>query len=124
MKLFTIIFFAVFSFYGCSFVKVDSAETTSEIYSPKKSADEVKYIETLNQNYEVIGVVTVNAERRKDIDELIPKMKREAAILGGDAITNIRAEASGLWKKTPLKKLLENANIRTNFKADVIVFKD
>jgi hypothetical protein len=50
-------------------------------------------------------------------------MKREAAMLGGDAITNIQQYAGGIWKKIPPQKLLGNAYIRANFTATVVAYQ-
>ena len=59
------------------------------------------------------------------MEDVIDKLKYEAAILGGDAITNITTNAgTGKWAKIKPKKLFGNANVRTNFVADVIVFKE
>lgn len=108
---------------GCSLYHVDSRDVTTEYYPPKKSAGDVVYLEETNKTHELIGYVTVNTERRQRISEVIEKMKYEAAILGGDAITDIQTDATGQWKKLPAQKLIGNAYIRANFTAAVVVFK-
>jgi len=106
---------------ACSFYNVNTEEITEDFYPPTKAVD-VQVLETAPQPHEVIGVVTVNAERNQKMDAIISKMKSEAAKLGGQAVTNIKSDASGAWKKVPLQKLLGNAYIRANFTAQVIVF--
>ena len=120
-------FFITFSFVlllaGCSFYRLESENIGQEVYPPKESADAVVYVDTITRPYEVIGYVTANTERRHTKEEVIEKLKREAAILGGDAITDIQTDASGFWKKLPAQKFLSNAYVRANFRATVIVFK-
>ena len=107
---------------GCSLYNINSEDITADYYPSKKAAD-VVYVENIGQPHEVIGYVTVNAERRQEVSEVMEKIKREAAVIGGDAITNIKTDASGAWKKLPAQKLLGNAYIRANFSATVVVFK-
>ena len=108
---------------SCSMYSIDSEDLTTDYYPSKKSAVDVVYLETVTQPHEIIGYVTVNAERRQQISDVIEKMKREAAILGGDAITNITTDATGTWKKLPAQKLISNGYIRANSTAAVVVFK-
>ena len=110
---------------GCTLYSIDSESISEEFYPSKASANDVQYLEYISQPNEVIATVTVNAERRKQqtIDEVVEKMKREAAILGGDAITDIKTDASGTWKKLPAQKLIGNGFVRANFSASVVVFK-
>lgn len=113
----------IFAVSACSLYKVDSQNATDQYYSPKHSSSDVVYLEEVGRPHTVIGKVTVNAERNKSLTDVIEKMKHEAAIIGGDAITNIQTDASGLWKKLPAQKLVGNAYVRANFTADVVVFK-
>lgn len=108
---------------GCSLYNVNSEEITTEFYPPKSSPSDVIYLETVTQPHEVIGYITVNTERRQKMDDVLIKMKREAAILGGDAITNVKTDASGQWKKLPAQNVVGNAYVRANFTATVVVFK-
>ncbi len=108
---------------ACSIYHIDSQELTDKIYPPKDSPRQVAYLETVTAPYETIGTVTVTTERKKALSEVIEKMKAQAAILGGDAITNIKTDSTGAWKKIPPHKLMANAYIRANFTATVIVFK-
>ncbi|MBF0523410.1 MAG: hypothetical protein HQL24_10210 [Candidatus Omnitrophica bacterium] len=109
---------------ACSLYHVDSADLTTNYYPSKKSASDVVYMETVTRPYDTIGYVTVSTERRNTIEDVLGKMKREAAILGADAITDIKSDASGEWKKLPAQKLIGNAYIRVNFTATAIIFKD
>ncbi len=114
----------MFLLSSCSFYKVDSDLTSTQFHPSKGSTSEVTYLEVVSQPYDVIGTVTVNAERNQRLNDVIERMKREAAGMGGDAITNIRTNAgTGKWAKIKPKKLFGNANVRTNFIADVIAYK-
>ena len=108
---------------GCSIYHIDSNDVSSEYYDQKDSPEDVVYIEDIEKPHEIIGYVTVNAERSQKIEKIIDKMKQEAAILGGDAITDIETDATGLWKRLPAQKLIGNAYIRANYRASVAVFK-
>lgn len=121
----TIPYILVLAFFNvsCSLYKINSEEITENVYSPKKSSAEVEYLQEIKRPVEVIGYITVNAERNQKIDEIIGKIKREAAILGADAITDIQTGASDAWKKLPLHKLLENGYIRANFKATAVAYQ-
>jgi hypothetical protein len=107
---------------GCTLYRVDSQEIGSTLYPSKHSPSEVSYMQSVNKPYEVIGYVTVNAERHQAFDEILEKMKKEAAILGADAIINITQNASGSWKSVPAQRLMGNAYLRSDFRATAIVF--
>ena len=114
------------SISGCSFYNINSEEVTDNYYSPKNFAGDVLYLEEVNDPHEVIGFVSVNTERRQKMQDVIEKMKREAAILGGDAITNItRKTPTGEEKMrmNKLKKFFENGNIRSTFTATVVAMR-
>src|SRR5437773_335548 len=117
-KTFCFLALFVLSISGCRFYSVNSEEVTDNYYAPKK-ADEVAYLEDVKDPHEVIGFVTVNTERRNKMQDVIEKMKREAATLGGDAITNITRKTPGggeeKLKMAGLKKFFENGSIRTTF---------
>ena len=110
---------------GCTTYSISSKDTGQNFYPPKNSIDDVKYMEKIDQPYEEIGTVTVSTERRQSLDDVLPKLKQEAAILGGDIITDIHTNASGTWQliKPPFSKLLGNAYIRATFTAKVLVLK-
>jgi len=116
-KLLTLIL-ATICLSACSLYKIDSDETAADFFPSKASAKEVVYMDTVNQPHEILGTVTVNTERRAEKSEVIEKVRREAAIIGGDAVTNIQ-------EKPPVRKagLLQNAYLRTNYTADVVKFK-
>lgn len=115
--------FACLTLSSCSMYSVDSENTTYDVFPEKKNANDVVYLESVDRPHIVLGYVTVNTERRQHMSDVIEKMKREAAILGGDAITNIKSDATGTWKKLPAQKLLGKAYVRANFTAEVIVFQ-
>ena len=110
---------------SCSFYNINSDEVTENYYPPKSSLDNIAYLDEVKEPHEVIGFVSVSTERRQKMPDVLEKMKREAAILGGDAITNItRKTASGdeKMKMSKLKKFFENGNIRSTFTATVVSF--
>ena len=111
------------SLSGCSLYYVNSEETTNDFRPSKESVNDVVYLEEVTQPHEIIGYVTINTERHQKMDDVLIKMKREAAILGGDAITNIKTNATGQWKKLPAQEVIGNAYVRANFTADVVAFK-
>jgi hypothetical protein len=108
---------------GCSIYHVNSEETATEFYPSKASPNDVVYLESITDPYEVIGYVTVNTERNQRMSDVIAKMKREAAILGADAITNIKGNATGQWKKLPAQEMIGNGYVRANFTATMVVLK-
>ncbi|MBU0469229.1 MAG: hypothetical protein KKD07_01660 [Candidatus Omnitrophica bacterium] len=110
-------------FSSCSLYRVDSKDITTTYYPSKKSISDVIYLESIDKPHEIIGIVTVNAERRQGIDDIMDKIKREAAILGGDIITDIKTDATGYWKSLPAQNFIGNGYIRANFSAVVAVFK-
>ena len=122
-RILVLISFAL-CFSSCSFYRIDSETAGAQYYPPKASADQVTYVFEVTEPHEVIGTVTVNTERMQPLSEVIEKMKSEAALLGADAITNIRTNGgTGRWAKIKPQKLFGNANIRSNFIADAIVFQ-
>ena len=116
----------IFLTSACSIYNVDSQNISANYYPAKKSANEVSYLEKVDQPNEIIGYVTINTERiqGEKMEDIIGKMKREAAILGADAITDIKTDATGDWKKLPAQKIVGNAYVRANFTATAIVFKN
>lgn len=111
-----------FLFSGCSFYQITSEATTFDYYIPKSSASEVQYLESISQPYKFIGSVTVRTERNQEFGQVITKLKKEAAALGADAITNITAINTPPKNKNQ-RHLLDNANIRTSYTADALVFE-
>lgn len=108
---------------GCSVYRIDSMPESTTYYPPKKSPSEIVYIEALDRPHDVIGTVIVTTERRQSLENILPKMQYEASILGGDAITDIQTDATGVWKRIKAQTLLGNAYIRANYSAKVVVFK-
>ena len=120
--LFTFLFLAVFS-SGCSIYQIDSKDTSPDYYVPKTSIENVAYIEKVDKPYTEIAIVTVTTERCQSGQEVLPKLKQEAGMLGADAITDVQNDATNLWKKIAPRKLLGNAYIRTTYTARAIVWK-
>lgn len=108
---------------GCTFYQVDSMDTTKEYYAPKTDIAQVQFLEKVDRAFDEIGVVTVVTERRQSLQDVLPKLQQEAAILGGDAITDIQVGSGDDWKKVKPYKLMGNAYIRSTYKAKVIIFK-
>lgn len=123
-KKFLFFAFTMVLISACSLYNIDSEEVADNFYPSKESALGIEYADYVSRPYEVVGFVTVNSERNQKMDDIIAKMKREAAVLGGDAITNITSNATGSWKKVPPQKMLGNAYIRANYTATVIVYQD
>lgn len=119
--LFTLI--AAFALTGCTIYQIDSKDSAVDFYQPKNDISQVQYLEKVDQPFNEIGIVTVTTERRQGLADALPKLKQEAAILGGDAITDIQSDATDNWKRVKPKKLLGNAYIRATYTAKVIVFK-
>jgi len=108
---------------ACSLYQVNSDYTSNEFYPPKETVGQVIYLETVDRPHQVLGSVTVNVERHQKLSNILERMKREAAILGGDAVSNIRTNTgTGKWAQIKPKELFGNANVRSNYVADVIVF--
>ena len=110
-------------FSGCSMYRIDSVDTTLDFYPPKDSDEKVVYLEKIDKPFEVISVVTVTTERTHSFEEILEKIKHEAAVLGGDAITDLKTDAAGTWGALKAPKLLENAYIHARYSAKVVVLK-
>ncbi len=123
MKQILLLISLIFLISACSFYRISSQDNTYDYYPSKESPNDVIYLESVKKPFENIGIVTVNAERRQRISEVIEKMKQEAAILGGDAITEIQTNATGVWKRLPAQEFIGNGFVRADFTAKVIVFK-
>lgn len=123
IKKFLILITLVLLTSSCSIYHVTSESTTDTLY-PVQTVSDVEYLETIDQPHEIIATITVNAERRQSISNIMEKMKREAAILGGNAITNIQTDATGVWKRLPAQQMLGNAYVRANFTVSVVVLEE
>jgi hypothetical protein len=109
---------------SCALYTIDSKDVSTKFYPPKNSSQDVQYLENVTRAHDIIGYVTVNAERNQDLESVLEKMKREAAILGGDAITDIRTNGgTGKWAQIKPQELLGNAHIRANFIGTVVAFE-
>ena len=120
--LFAFLFLAVFS-SGCTVYQIDSKDTSQDYYVPKTSIDQVAYIEKVDKPYTEIGIVTVTTERRRPLEDVLPKLKQEAGNLGADAITDLQSDATDFWKALPQQKFIGNGYIRTTYTAKAIVWK-
>ena len=107
---------------GCSFYQINSKDTSDAYYPPKTSIDDVAYVEKVDKPYTQIAVVTVSAERRQSLADVLPKLKQEAGMLGADAITDVKNEPGDPWKKLRPHRFLRNAYIRTDYSARAIVW--
>ncbi len=119
-SLFGILCFSFSFLLGCSFYKISSEETTFDYYPAQNS---IQYLADVNQPHKTIGYVTINAERNQKKEEILDRLKTEAASIGGDAITNITISSeTKKWTDNKLTKIFANANIREDYTAEVIVF--
>lgn len=123
MNKIIIFLFLILGISGCTFYQIDSQDTTSDFYPPKTNIEDVEYVDNVSKPYVEIGIVTVTTERRQTLEDILPKLKQEAAILGADAIIDIKTDASGVWKKIKPNSLLSNGYIRVNVSAKAIVYK-
>ncbi len=123
MKKFLLLLSIVFLTSSCTLYRISSRDNAIDYHPSKASIEEVIYMENIQKPFDYIGSVTVNAERRQRISEVIEKMKREAAILGGDAITEIQTNATGVWRSLPVQEFIGNGFVRADFIAKVVVFK-
>jgi len=123
MKKILFTLFAAVALSGCTVYQIDSKDSAVDFYQPKNDISQVQYLEKVDQPFEQIGEVNVTTERRQSLADALPKLKQEAAILGGDAITDVQLDATDNWKRIRPKKLLGNAYIRATYTAKVIVFK-
>ena len=120
--LFTFLFLAVFS-SGCTVYQINSKDVSQDYYVPKTSIDDVAYIEKTDKPYIEIATVTVTTERSQSWQDVLPKLKQEAGMLGADAVTDVQSDSTALWKKIPPQKFLGNAYIRAKYTAKAIVWK-
>ena len=121
-RKFILLLAACFILTGCSFYSIGSQDTTLDFFPPKGSPDKVVYLEKVDRPHEVIGIATVDTERNRPFGEVVAKMKYEAAILGGDAVTDVRRDFGEDAGKRP-EEFLSNAYIRIRYTAKVVVFK-
>lgn len=119
---FAILFLAIFS-SGCTVYQIDSKDTSQEYYVSKTNVDDVAYVEKVDKPYTEIGEVTVTTERRQTLDDVLPKLKQEAGMLGADAVTDVEDDATDFWKKLPSQKLIGNAYVRVTYTGKAIVWK-
>jgi hypothetical protein len=119
--LFTFLLLSVFT-PGCTLYQIDSKDTSEEYYVPKTNITEVAYVEKVDKPFTQIAMVSVTTERRQTLEDVLPKLKQEAGMLGADAITDVHNEATAMWKAVKPQKLLANAYIRTTYSAKAIVW--
>lgn len=114
---------AALALTGCTIYQIDSKDSAVDFYQPKNDISQVQYLEKVEQSFVDIGTVTVTTERRQGLADALPKLKQEAAILGADAITDVKSDATDNWKRVKPKKLLGNAYVRSTYTAKAIVLK-
>ena len=120
--LFVFLFLAITS-SGCTVYQINSKDTSNDYYVPKTNVDDVVYLDKTDKPYVEIAEVSVTTERRQALNDILPKLKQEAGMLGADAITDVQSGPTDLWKSVKPQKLLGNAYIRTTYKAKAIVWK-
>jgi len=124
--LLAFLFLSIFA-SGCTVYQIDSKDTSDEYFAPKTSVDDVAYVEKVDKPYTEIGTVTVTTERRQTLDDVLPKLKQEAGMLGADAITDVQAAPTDIWKAITTPKasqqILGNAYIRNTYTAKAIAWK-
>lgn len=108
LRVILLLILGVVSWNGCSFYRVDSKDMSTDIFPPKDTAEKVVYLEKVDKPYIVIGIVNLSTQRRSPRDEVVARMRQEAAILGGDAITEL---------------VCDNAPVQVHYTAKVIVLK-
>ena len=123
MKQLLLLALLAFGFTGCTVYQIDSRDTSSDFYAPKKNIDDVAYLEKIDKPFVEIGIVTVTTERRQSLADILPKLKQEAAILGADAIMDVQSDSSGVWKSVKLQEIFGNGYIRSNISAKAVVYK-
>ncbi len=121
----TLLAFILISIFssGCTLYQIDSKDTSDTYYSPKTNIDQVEYVENVTKAYTEIGTVTVTTERNQALQDILPKLKQEAGMLGADAIIDVQSNATDFWKKLQPQKLIGNAYIRTTYSAKAVVWK-
>lgn len=117
-----LLFLVIFS-SGCTVYQINSKDTSQDFYAPKTNISDVAYMEKVDKPYTEIGTVTVTTERNQALDDVLPKLKQEAAILGADAITDLQCDSTDLWKQIKPQQILGNAYIRATYTAKAIVWK-
>ena len=120
--LFSLLFLAIFA-SGCTVYQIDSKDTSQDYYAPKTDITQVSYVQTVDKPFTEIGTVTVTTERNLPMEDVLPKLKQEAGMLGADAITDIQNDSTDFWKKLPPQKLIGNAYVRSIYTAKAIVWK-
>lgn len=118
MKNVAIIFVASLILSSCSFYQVRSQDDSGfSLAEPKKSFMDVEYVSETKKPHQVIGTLRVNTERNRGMEDVIRKMKMEAAVLGGDAVTEVMPDPEAAKKKE------SNARMRVDYVGKVIVYQ-
>lgn len=110
---------AGFILASCSFYSINSVDESSAPVMPdaKKSFFDVEYAPEPTEKYTVVGTVRAKTERNRDFDDVIRKMKMEAAVIGGDAITDVKLDPDMVKSKDANKKF------RIDYVGKVIVYQ-
>jgi len=121
----TLLLVTILACSSCSIYHIDSDQ---QVFMPnmdeKRNPEEIEVLETITRPHKSIGTILLNTERNEDRDSIIWRLKKEAFVMGGDAITNLKVNSTGFWEKVPFKKLTANGYIRANFTVDVVVYEE
>ncbi len=103
---------------SCSFYQVRSQDDSGfALSAPKKSFMDVEYVPEAEEPYRVIGTLKVTTERNRGMEDVIRKMKMEAAVIGGDAVTEVMPDPEMLEKKE------RNKRVHVDYIGKVIVYQ-
>lgn len=79
-------------FASCSSVHLLTADTDQRYSQTSPERIEVYSLDKIGKPYVIIGQVVANAEAFSDDPVSIDNLKKEAALIGADAIINLRLE--------------------------------
>mgnify|MGYP001346131973 CR=1 FL=1 len=120
----TLLLITVLSCTSCSIYHINSDQQVFlEDRNANRDPQEIEVLENVSRAHKVLGTIVLNTERNEDMYSILWRMKKEAVVMGGDAITNLKVNSTGFWEKVPFKKLTANAYIRANFTVDVVAYE-
>ncbi len=120
----TLLLITVLSCTSCSIYHINSDQQVFlEDRNANRDPQEIEVLENVSRAHKVLGTIVLNTERNEDMYSILWRMKKEAVVMGGDAITNLKVNATGFWEKMPFKKLTANGYIRANFTVDVVAYE-
>ncbi len=105
--------FLLITLLTCSSCSIYSLDSDQQLVVPNRDETRdpqtIEVLETVTRPHKVIGTIVINTERNEDMDSIYWRMKKEASVMGGDAITNLR--------------ISPNKRIRANFTVDIITYE-